>query len=393
MGMTDSSASPAGGSCGICGSGQFELLHVQPFILPGDIHTQYSIVACRSCGFTYARDLPSREQYEQYYRSNLKYTYQGSRDGAEALFQMHRPSFEMVDRHVEDKASRILDIGCATGELLALFDRAGYSSLMGVDPTPECAAIANKLYGLDVRSAVLSEISTDPFDVVLLANVLEHVPNLREALGHIVSVVKPGGLLFVQVPDAGHFGIDITEPFLEFSIEHINYFTAASLKNLLASVGIRLLEMAHDITRYKGATYPVITSLWVREGPADTTVVPAATTTLRDYIERSRVRLTELSETIDAIVDGGNSVVIWGVGSLTARLLATTRLAEARIAGFVDSNSGQHGRLLMGKTISSPAILAGRSDGTVLIASFVYGKEIRATLEQELGYRGKIVTI
>ncbi|MGZ7078217.1 MAG: class I SAM-dependent methyltransferase [Thermoanaerobaculia bacterium] len=391
--MTDSSASPAAGSCGICGSDQFELLHVQPFILPGDIRTQYSVVACRTCGFTYARDLPSREQYEQYYRSNLKYTYQGSRDGAEALFQMHRPSFEMVDRHVEGKASRILDIGCATGELLALFERAGYSSLMGVDPTPECAAIAKKLYGLDVRSAVLSEFSSDPFDVVLLANVLEHVPNLAESLGQIVSVLQPGGFLFVQVPDAEHFGIDITEPFLEFSIEHINYFTTASLENLLGSFGIRLVEMVHDITRYKGATYPVITSLWLREGPAGRTIRPAPTEAIRNYIGRSKARLKQLSETIDAIVDSGDSVVIWGVGSLTARLLATTRLAEARIAGFVDSNSGQHGRLLVGKTISSPATLAGRSDGTVLIASFVYGKEIRATLEQELGYRGKIVTI
>jgi len=185
--------------CPICGGNRFDTVHRQDFILPGDVQTHYVVVTCRDCGFAFARDLPGAEEYESYYRTNLRYTYEGSRGAAEALFAIHQGSFELVDRHLSHaKESRILDVGCSTGELLALFQRAGYTRLTGVDPTPECREIAKRLHGVEVTTAVLSEISAEqPYDVVLLANVLEHIPNLRQAMRHVSSVLRSGGLLFV----------------------------------------------------------------------------------------------------------------------------------------------------------------------------------------------------
>lgn len=222
--------------CPICDSRELETLHRQDVLLPGDVRTHYAVVACERCGFLFARNLPSDEEYKRYYRANLKYTYEGSRDAADSLFAMHARSFDMVHAHLthdrppeQTLQSRIVDIGCSTGELLALFQRSGYGRLHGIDPTPECSQIARRLYGVDVETAVLSEVvPEEPYDVVLLANVLEHIPNLRDAVHRIARFVRDGGMLFVQIPDAGHFGADMQEPFLEFSIEHINYFTDAT---------------------------------------------------------------------------------------------------------------------------------------------------------------------
>lgn len=383
--------------CGVCGAPEFETLHRQEFLLPGEVRTHYTVGVCGRCGFAFARDLPSTEEYETYYRATTKYTYEGSRDAAASHVAMHEPSFRLVDRFLaarEDRGRelRIIDIGCSTGELLSLFARAGYRRLEGVDPTAECVRIAQQLYGLDVRAGVLSELATgEPYDLVLLANVLEHIPDLPAAVARVASLVRDGGLLFVQVPDAANFGVDLKEPFLEFSIEHINYFTETSLANLLGTAGFSAAAIEHDVLAYKGASYPVVTSLW-RKGGARPELTASDWSVLRDYVQRSKARLAELERAIDAIVDGGEPVAIWGVGSLTARLLATTRLASANVVAFIDSNSGQHGRKLIGREICAPSWLEGK-EATVFVSSFVYGAEIRATLERELHYGGRIVTI
>lgn len=384
-------------ACPICASETLEVLHRQEFLLPGDLRTHYTVVTCERCGFTFARDLPTPEEYERYYRTNLKYTYEGSRDAAQSLFAMHAPSFAMVDawlrEHPPGAGSRILDIGCSTGELLALFQRGGYRRLEGVDPTPECADIARRLYDLDVRTAVLSEIEGDPYDVVLFANVFEHIPNLRDAAHRVAALVKDGGVLFVQTPDAGHFGHELREPFLELSIEHINYFTATSLANLLGRERLFLVALRHDVTSYKGAKYPVVTSLWRKDANAPLPELQRSDPgRVRGYIEESKTRLAELAAKIDALVASGEPVIVWGVGSLTARLLATTNLRKANLAGFVDSNSGHHGKQLAGREIAAPASLAGQRV-TVFVSSFVYGEEIRRTLENDMRYAGRVVTI
>jgi SAM-dependent methyltransferase len=382
-----------GGSCQICGGRELETLHRQEFILPGDQPAHYIVTACATCGFVFARDLPAAEEYESYYRSNRKYTYEGSRDTSEALFAMYGRSFDLVAAHA-GREHRVLDIGCSTGELLALFQRGGYANVHGVDPSPECRDIAKLLYGLDVRTAVLSELVPDEtYDVVLFANVLEHIPNLREATRHIASFVSDGGLLFVQVPDASHFGVAMQEPFFELSIEHINYFTETSLANLMSTVGMSCVELIHDRLPYKGIHYAVLTSLWRKDAAAKSMErAPRDADSVRAYIAKSERRLAELRKRIDAIVDSGEPVVIWGVGSLTARLLATTRLSEANITGFVDSNAGHHGKRLSGREIAPPSSLTGRNE-TVFVSSFAYGAEIKQTLERELHYDGPIVTI
>lgn len=83
---------------------------------------------------------------------------------------------------------------------------------------------------------------------------------------------------------------------------------------------------------------------------------------------------------------------MWGVGSLTARLLTTTNLGHANIAAFVDSNPGLQGKRILERPIEAPGWMRDKSL-TVFVSSFVYGAEIRETLERDLRYAGRIVTI
>jgi hypothetical protein len=106
----------------------------------------------------------------------------------------------------------------------------------------------------------------------------------------------------------------------------------------------------------------------------------------------SRERLAALEGTLAPLVASGEEVVIWGAGSLASRLLATTSLARVNLAGVVDSNSGLQGKTLASQTIEPPATLKGRRT-TVVVASYVWGEEIRRTLVDDYRYEGCVVTL
>lgn len=390
--------SERGRACDVCGRSDVEHLHAQPFLLPGDRLTRYDVVACRACGFAFATNVPSRDDYEAYYAANLRYTYEGSRNVSEGLVAIHRDSFEFVHRLLAEQdgvgatARRVLDVGCSTGHLLSFFRRAGYERVLGLDPAPECRPLAERLYDVEVVTGSLSGFSAEaPFDVVLLSSVLEHLPDPRAALDRVASLVKEDGLVFVQVPDAAHFGIEMKEPFLEFSIEHINYFTRESLEGLMARAGFAAVVVRPDVLRYNGTAYPALTSAWRRGASRAGAVSVSDVGPLRAYVAQSRELLKEVDRMLRPLAESREEVVVWGAGSLAARLLATTVMRDLNIVGFVDSNPSLHAQRLLGHPIAPPASLRG-GRVTVLVASVVWGAAIVKTLE-EFGYEGRIVSL
>jgi len=386
--------------CCVCAGGEFDVLHTQRFILPGDDLLQYDVSICLRCGFAFARNIPSPEDYERYYSQNRKYAYEGSGNADPSLEKIHGDTFGMVDRHLVSLSPppatkrSVLDVGCSTGDLLSFFRRSGYENILGVDPSPVSRELAARLYGVPVTiGSLYSFRPSQPFDAVLLSSVLEHLPDLEGALDALRRLVRPGGIVFIQVPDADSFGSDQREPFLEFSIEHINFFTANSLTALLGRFGFRPLQLRPELLRFNDVSYPALSSLWANDGPprpwSGEVSDPAS---LRAYVTQSRERLDALSKRVQRLAETKEPVVVWGVGSLTARLLADGNLASLNIVRFVDSNTGHHGKRLNGVEIQSPETLRGERQ-TVFVSTFVYGSAIRRILEEDYRYEGRIVSL
>ncbi len=387
--------------CEVCGGRDLEFLHGQPFRLPGGQRVSYDVVACVVCGFGFARNLPSSQELEAYYAGNRKYLYEGSDGEAPGHVAVQAGLFHLLDRFLQEQpiatpstSARILDVGCSTGRLLSSFARAGYTNLLGVDPAPECREAAERLHGVEVVTAPLSEFRpSEPFDVVLLSSVLEHLVELPRAMAQIVEFLRPGGVLLVQVPDADRFGLDPQEPFLEFSIEHVNYFTRQSLENLLRPRGLAPVLVRDEVANVGRTSFPVLTSLWIR---ADTlssvTLRRNDPGPLRRYVDLGRERLAGLEKVLASLADSGEEVILWGAGSLAARLMETASLGAARIVGVVDSNTGLHGKTFAGHVIAPTASLRGRRT-PVLVASYVWAEEICNTLSTVLCYEGRVLTL
>ena len=94
--------------------------------------------------------------------------------------------------------SRLLDVGCGTGDLVAAARAAGHDAI-GVEPDPEMAALAGSALGSseDVVVAGLPDLpwADDGFEVVTAAFVLNHVDHPRDGARELARVAAPGGVV------------------------------------------------------------------------------------------------------------------------------------------------------------------------------------------------------
>ena len=108
--------------------------------------------------------------------------------------------------------------------------------------SPACAAIAKRLYGIEVRSLTIHELAglQERFNVAVLTGVFEHLPELDDSINSLLKILKPGGLLYIEVPDASSYQHWFSAPYQFLSIEHVNYFFARVAQQSPGPPGIQV---------------------------------------------------------------------------------------------------------------------------------------------------------
>lgn len=101
----------------------------------------------------------------------------------------------LVGRPVES----ILEVGCGTAQYFRAFSEAGVRWL-GSEINPEMQAHAESV-GAPLRDLAALVAAGDQFDVVFMSQVLEHILAPAEFLGTVRTLLKPDGLLHVDVPN------------------------------------------------------------------------------------------------------------------------------------------------------------------------------------------------
>lgn len=361
--------------------------------------TGYDVVVCERCGGGYADKIPDQAAFDRYYRDMSKYEY-AQRGGAESAYDSRRLALiaDIIAPHLPSKDVRVLDVGCASGRLLSSIRERGFAGVTGLDPSPACAATAARLYSIDVRTMTLGEIAGtgEHFGFVIMVGVLEHLRDLDLAFGHLRALLSPAGLLYVEVPDVTAFADWSNAPYQDFSTEHINFFSPISLDNLMLRHGFTrvFLERNHREQSYKTVMSNV--SAVYRKGDPSPGFVPEfdhdTAKGLERYISACAADDTRLRARIDAVVDEGRSILVWGVGTHTSRLMATSRLAEARIVAFIESNARYHGKTLHGRPILAPGAIKDHHD-PVLISSRVFQKEISDQIRNDLGCSNELILL
>jgi SAM-dependent methyltransferase len=291
----------------------------------------------------------------------------------------------------------VLDVGCASGRLLANIRDLGFPNVVGLDPSPACAAAAARLYGIDVRTMTLAEIaaSGEQVDVVIMVGVLELRQDLDRAFAQLRQLITPGGLLYIEVPDVTAFADWPNAPFQDFSTEHINFFSPVSIRNLMRRHGFSqvFLEQNHRIQSFRTVMSNI--SAFFRKEPRaaealefDSSSAAGLERYVSDCIEADRT----LRRRIDEVVDAKRPILVWGVGTHTSRLMATSRLADAEIVAFIESNARYHGKSLHGRPIVAPEILRNREE-PVLVSSRVFQNEIADQIRNDLKCPNELILL
>ena len=237
------------GLCPVCGSdkhsvylkGEGARLAAQAF---GSSRTELAtgtILRCVGCGFGFSEHRPADEELGQLYREMDITTYQAESEGRRKTAQRH---LEIVSGHLG--GGRLLDVGCASGVFLDRAKSAGWD-VTGVEPSPILYELARDLLAGrgDVLPLTLQEakLESRQFDAITLWDVLEHVADPVSFLEQCRSHLKPGGLVFANVPDLESGSARLLGRRWPLLLpEHLNYFTRPSLLRCIQEAGLEVVR-------------------------------------------------------------------------------------------------------------------------------------------------------
>jgi len=155
-----------------------------------------NLVACTACGYVFDNPRPTAAAISDYYSRNDKYDGWLANESGRALLWRRR--LALVKKFVP--RGSLLDVGTGIGQFL---DCAKNDfTVSGTEVSQSAIAIAKEKYGILVTRGQIEELNyPEPFDVVTLYHVLEHVPSPRICLEKVRTLLKDEGVLIVAVPN------------------------------------------------------------------------------------------------------------------------------------------------------------------------------------------------
>ncbi|MDR3336261.1 MAG: class I SAM-dependent methyltransferase [Treponema sp.] len=238
--------------CALCGGAEFK-----PYLSCEG----FSYVICKKCKLVQMNPQPKTEDVQFRYREDHGKDYLSYELANEETFLrlqelslkdagfheagFHEAGFhesENLDSPWDNKKSgkpSVLDIGCATGALLARLRERGWKTT-GVEISLPQAEYARRERGLDVRTAPLEENHFDEnsFTAVLASHLIEHLNNPSSLVREAHRILVPGGGLFITTPNIAGFQFRLFRGRWRSAIfDHLYLFSAKTLKALLAQNG------------------------------------------------------------------------------------------------------------------------------------------------------------
>jgi SAM-dependent methyltransferase len=165
---------------------------------------------------------------------------------------------------------RILDAGCGTGATMLALEPLG--EVWGCDLSEDALAMsrergAQHLRCCDVTALQFADAS---FDVVVTADVLEHVPDDERAVKEMARVLRPGGVLVATVPAHRYLWSEHDEALL-----HLRRYERDEFVTLVEGAGLQMRKLSEAVMLALPAVllYRGLRRLTRREGRPRTSLV------------------------------------------------------------------------------------------------------------------------
>lgn len=135
----------------------------------------------------------------------------------------------------------VLDIGCGNGQRLLELQQHGCTALFGVEPTRAAAEQARRHTRAEIHAGLLEDapLEDGKFALVILNQVLEHVPSPVDTLRRIHGLLGERGRLYLTVPNFASLEARLAGEHwdgLQIPV-HLHHFSPASLRRTLELAG------------------------------------------------------------------------------------------------------------------------------------------------------------
>jgi SAM-dependent methyltransferase len=223
--------------------------------------TDYRV--CRACGTLVSTAAPAATLYDKGYWAERQTHHHGLPDLAQrARLDLPERCTHWLRRLLSLRLppARVLDVGCAHGGYVALLGWAGYQA-EGTEMSPEVARFARETFGVTVHEGVVERLPFQPgsFDVIVLNDVIEHLPDPLGTLAHCATLLSADGFFAVQTPEykehLGYADLRATQDlFLKHmdhnNDEHLFLFSRRSAGQILGRLGFTTLSFSSPVYPY-----------------------------------------------------------------------------------------------------------------------------------------------
>lgn len=203
----------------------------------------YALFVCTRCGLMFVHPLPPSTEvlYAAEYFSGGEhgYGYIDYDQDKEPMIPAFKKYLEFI-RVVLGRRGTMLDVGAATGFFVRLAREDGWEAT-GIEISDHAASMGRKK-GLDIKTGTLAD-ALGVYDCVTMLDVIEHTGSPRAELQKANSLLRKGGVVVINTPDAGATYARIMGKRWPLIIppEHLYHFNRKNLRMLLEECGFEVV--------------------------------------------------------------------------------------------------------------------------------------------------------
>jgi SAM-dependent methyltransferase len=205
----------------------------------------YPVYRCGGCGCEFLEPQPDDSTLARIYNAHYflgDHDEASDRRVAALKSATSRLYLDRLAPALAGNGTRLLEIGCGTGDLLVQAQARAFE-VHGVEYSTAAASTANQRLGAElVRQGTIENTSLPVgyFDLVAACDVIEHTRDPNSFLERAHALLRPGGLILLVTPSLDSWSRRILgSRWMEYKVEHLFYFGQRSLTRLLMGVGFK----------------------------------------------------------------------------------------------------------------------------------------------------------
>lgn len=211
---------------------------------------------CSACGLIRIYPQPSDEVLAEIYRRDYYKIWGGKEEiFGEAKIKTANALLDLLPKNADK--SQLLDVGAATGIMMQAAQEKGYE-VYGVELSEDGGAAITEKFGAEkiiqqdfCAFDFATKFTTGKFDVIVMADFLEHVRDPNATLQRAHNLLKKGGHLLILCPTTNSLSYKLSRTrWTLFMPEHLFSFSHKNLKMLVEKNKFKIINHRKNFMKY-----------------------------------------------------------------------------------------------------------------------------------------------